>query len=83
MSKEYEIECDGFNYFVEAEPVIEDESVDHEFGLQKVIACTDVKIESVCRGDTIISDKVFRADEDAFEELLKRVSEDWAGGYFG
>ena len=88
MSKEYEIEVEYFTYHVEAEPVIEDESFDHAFGYEKRFSCTDVKIDSAQRQDNHtgnfleISDKEFRADVEAFEDLLEQVAIDWAGGVF-
>jgi len=83
MSKEYEIQCDDFNYFIEAEPVVTDETFDHGLGVEVIMACTEVNILSVSRDDLIISDKEFRADEQAFNELLDKVIEDYsAGGVF-
>ena len=82
MSKEYGADSEDFSYLVEAEPVIEDEGFDHEFGYEKRLACIDVKIDSVYRGELQIDDKEFRADVEAFEDLLEQVAIDWAEGVF-
>jgi len=88
MAQDYTIETENFSYHIEASPIIEDMSFDHEFGTEIMSGCADVKVESAFRRpvdskvETQISSKQFKEDEAAYKDLLDRVTTDSADGVF-
>ena len=47
MSRDYKIQDDEVTYYIEAEPIIEDTSFDHEFGKQQSTDMVDVEILTI------------------------------------
>ena len=84
MSNIYTVEGDNEDiYFVEASPIVTDESFDHEFGRVEKFVCTDVKIASVSKGIHKISLSQFVDDKHAHQDLFNQVREYYNARFSG